>query len=65
MKNGAIVFTSGIIINEFLLMLQGSAALQSHSIPYNNELLLAAALILFSGAFLMFKSQLKQTPVHP
>lgn len=57
MVNGAIIFASGIIINEILLLFQGTAAMELISIPFNNEMLLGAAFILFSGAFLLFVSQ--------
>ena len=39
----------GIIINELLLMTQGVSALSYIALPYINELLLAAAMILFIG----------------
>ncbi len=60
MVNGAIIFAGGIIINEILLMFQGTAALELISIPLNNEMLLGAAFILFSGALLLFLSQKKE-----
>ena len=46
---GTIVFVAGIIINELLLMTQGVSALSYIALPYINELLLAAAMILFIG----------------
>jgi hypothetical protein len=46
---GIIVFIAGIIINELLLMTQGVAALSYIAIPYINEMLLVAAMILFIG----------------
>lgn len=46
---GAGIFTSGIIINEIFLMTQGVAALNYNTIPFINELLLAAAIIMFGG----------------
>ncbi len=46
---GTIIFVAGIIINELLLMTQGVAALRYTAIPYINEMLLAAAMILFIG----------------
>lgn len=46
---GTIVFVAGIIINELLLMTQGVSALSYIALPYINELLLVAALILFIG----------------
>lgn len=46
---GIIIFTSGILINEILLMVQGISAISNFSVPLINELLLVAAAILFSG----------------
>lgn len=50
---GLIVFVSGVFINELFLMLQGVMALATKSIPYINELLLFAAVILFTGIALI------------
>ena len=50
---GAWIFVAGIIINEILLMLQGIMGLSYVIIPYINELLLVAALIMFSGLLLL------------
>ncbi|MGG9960020.1 hypothetical protein [Ferruginibacter sp. SUN106] len=57
---GAIIFTSGIIINEIFLMTQGVAALTYTNIPFINEALLAAALIMFTGLLLLLVSQNKK-----
>ncbi len=59
---GVFIFVGGVILNELLLMLQGVAALDYHSIPYMNILLLFAAVILFSGICIMFISQVHQAP---
>lgn len=48
---GVWIFVSGIIINEVLLMLQGVAGLNYIIIPFINELLFAAAIIMLSGIF--------------
>jgi hypothetical protein len=56
---GAIIFTSGIIINEIFLMTQGVAALTYTNIPFINEALLTAALIMFTGLLLLLVSQNK------
>ncbi len=53
---GCFIFVAGIIINEILLMLQGVTALNYNSIPYMNEFLLSAAVILLVGAGLLFLS---------
>lgn len=58
---GAIyLFTAGIIINEVLLMLQGLCDLFYISIPFVNEALLVAALIMFVGILLTVISQFKR-----
>ena len=44
-------------MNEILLMAQGVAGLQYESVPYSNEMLLAAAVIMFSGVLLFAISQ--------
>ena len=52
-KTGIIIFITGIIINEVLLMLQGISDIAYISLPFINELLLIAALILFSGLLIL------------
>lgn len=52
-KISALVFCTGIIINEILLMTQGIFAISNNTVPYINEMLLAAALIIFSGFLLL------------
>jgi hypothetical protein len=52
-KSGVIIFVAGIIINEIFLLVQGIADLDYTSVPYINEALLAAAVILFLGLLLM------------
>lgn len=58
---GTIVFVAGIIINELLLMIQGVAAMSYTAIPYINEMLLGAAIILLSGTSVMIISRKKTT----
>lgn len=53
------IFTAGVILNEFLLMLQGVTAISFIALPYINEFLLGAAFILVSGIFLLNMSQRK------
>lgn len=50
---GIWVFISGVIINESLLMFQGVSGLSYLIIPCINELLLAAAIIMFSGVLVL------------
>lgn len=52
-------FVAGIIVNELLLMTQGIAAMTYTPLPYINELLLGAALLMFTGIFLINISQKK------
>jgi len=58
---GTKVFVAGIIINEILLMVQGVAAMSYTAIPYINEMLLGAAMILLSGTMIITFSNLKQS----
>ncbi|MBS1684391.1 MAG: hypothetical protein JSS76_06535 [Bacteroidetes bacterium] len=53
MNAGVYLFTSGIILNELLLMIQGGAALYNENMPYINELLLAVAVLMCSGILLL------------
>ncbi|HLG38591.1 MAG TPA: hypothetical protein VI461_02945 [Chitinophagaceae bacterium] len=48
-RRGIIVFTAGIIANEALLMIQGTADMYYYPVPFINQFLLVAALILFTG----------------
>jgi len=54
---GISIFVGGVIINELLLMTQGLAALSYTAIPYINEMLLTAAIILFGGILIMLISR--------
>lgn len=51
------IFVAGIFFNELILGLQGIASFKYISIPYINEMLFVASLILLSGALLLFYSQ--------
>jgi hypothetical protein len=48
-KFGLVVFTIGVLYNEILLAVQGSAAFSYTMIPYVNVQLFAAALLLLFG----------------
>ena len=50
---GVFIFAGAVILNEILLMVQGVAAITYTAIPFINEMLLAAACLLFTGALLM------------
>lgn len=58
-RNGAIVFFSGVFLNELFLAIQGFSAFAYIVIPYINILLLSAALILLLGAIMLVFSQTK------
>lgn len=73
-KIGAFIFLVGVIFNEFVLLgIQGFTALfTSVVVPYVNEMLLIAALMLFGGALIMAVSQilyrrheLHEQQIHP
>ncbi len=50
---GILIFAAGVILNEFVLMVQGVAAISYNALPFVNEILLCTAIILFTGALLM------------
>ncbi len=54
---GAGIFAAGIIINEVFLMTQGVAALDYTNIPFINEALLIAAIIMFAGLLILVAAQ--------
>lgn len=60
-KTGLVVFSIGVIINEMILALQGAASLDYIPIPFVNEMLFAAAIILVSGISIMAISSLKKS----
>jgi hypothetical protein len=51
-KRGLGIFVGGVIINQVLLMIQGIAGMQYIFIPFVNESLFGAAIIMFTGLFL-------------
>lgn len=57
---GIAVFVCGIIFNEGLLLTQGVFAMKYENVPYINEFLLAAAIIMFSGITVMSANQFKK-----
>ncbi len=58
-SSAVFLFASGVIINEILLMIQGVSAMSYTNVPYINELLFGTAVVLFSGALLLFISSSK------
>jgi hypothetical protein len=59
---GIFIFTAGVILNEIVLMVQGISYLNYINIPYINEMLLAIALVLFSGIVLMISGPTRISP---
>lgn len=56
---GIVIFILGIILNELVLFIQGVGAISYTSVPYTNELLLGAALVMFTGLLFLNVSQRK------
>ncbi|MEO6490266.1 MAG: hypothetical protein ABIO04_10025 [Ferruginibacter sp.] len=54
---GLVVFISGIITNEILLMVHGIASLNYNMIPFINEMLFGAAFVMFEGLVIINMSQ--------
>lgn len=52
-KKGIVIFTIAVIVNEFLLLLQGVTFMGYIILPFVNEALLFTALLLFAGIFMM------------
>jgi hypothetical protein len=51
--SGISIFTSSVVLNEVLLMIQGVTAMSFNTVPFMNELLLITALGLFAGLFFL------------
>ena len=56
---GIFIFTAGVLINEFLLMVQGIGDLSYTAIPYINEMLFGVAFMMFSGLLLLVLGQVR------
>jgi hypothetical protein len=52
-QTGVAIFIIGILLNELLLMLQGISAIAYIPVPFINELLLLAAVVMFGGILLV------------
>lgn len=50
---GITIFTAGVIMNEFILMMEGVTDLNYQNFPYHNIILLIIALTMFFGLLLM------------
>ena len=54
---GTWIFVAGIFFNEVFLMAQGVGGIKYEAVPYVNELLLAAACIMFTGLLIIIWAQ--------
>ncbi len=61
---GLVIFIIGIFANELLLMIQGIADLSNEGVPFINPMLLGAALLLFTGIFVINYSINSRSPTH-
>jgi hypothetical protein len=63
-NTGIIIFITGIILNELLLMVQGLSYMNYITVAHINEMLLGAAVVMFVGiALLMFELGKKDSSV--
>lgn len=60
---GIATFVCGIILNEGLLLNQGIFAMKYENVPYINEFLLSAAIVMFFGISLMTLNQFKKNNI--
>jgi hypothetical protein len=60
-KTGLKVFILGVVANEVILALQGTASLDYVPIPFVNEMLFGAAIVLVAGVGIMVINLIKQT----
>ncbi len=63
-KRGIWIFITGVLLNEIILMLQGIAAISFTDVPFSNYMLLATAVILFSGLLFLVIHQTKKAPLR-
>ena len=54
---GIVIFIAGIFFNELILLIQGAGAISYISVPYTNEMLFGAAVLLFAGLLILNISQ--------
>lgn len=62
-KNGLILFSIGVFLNELFLAIQGMASFSYTLIPKINELLFIAALVMVSGLGIMISHMLKKVKI--
>lgn len=56
-QTGVLIFVSGVVINELILMLQGVQAMKNESIPSVHYYLFGIALVMFSGIAILVVTQ--------
>jgi len=59
-----VLFVFGVFLNEFILMVQGVASFSYILVPYANEALFGAALIMFLSMLALFVFQLKKNTLY-
>lgn len=59
-RRGIWCFITGVLLNEIILMLQGIAAISFTDVPFSNYMLLATAVIIFSGLLFLVVQQKKK-----
>ena len=64
-KNGIIIFTIVVLLNEIILAIQGIASFSYTLIPFVNEMLFGAAIILVSGIGIIAFYSLKKVKNSP
>lgn len=64
-KYGVLLFAIGVIINEIVLAIQGIAAFSYIIIPYVNEILFGAAIVLFVGIVIITYYSIKKVKNNP
>lgn len=62
-KLGVIIFSIGVLLNEIILAVQGIASFSYTIIPYANELLFGAAIVLVSGISLTSFYSIKKVKI--
>lgn len=61
---GLLIFVSGVLLNELVLMVQGIASFSYFAVPYVNQVLFIVALIILSGLIMVLISKFKNKKVN-
>ena len=64
-KFGVILFSIGVLLNEIILAVQGIASFSYTVIPFANEMLFGAAIVLVSGIGITAYYSIKKVKNHP